>query len=74
MKPSAGLFALVLATGLLTFGAQPASAAQVMTYRDCLALSDVNPVKGFDAALAWSKDGGGDSARHFMAMSLVGQG
>ena len=51
-----------------------ARASQVMTYRDCLAMVDDNPVSAYGAALQWQKDGGGASAKHCMALALTGQG
>ncbi len=40
-------------------------------YARCVKLAKSNPQKGFDAAIAWVGLGGGDAAKHCLAVSLL---
>ncbi|MBF0560526.1 MAG: tetratricopeptide repeat protein [Alphaproteobacteria bacterium] len=41
-------------------------------YRNCLALARTQPEAGFEKALSWQSLGGGDAARHCVAVALIG--
>lgn len=43
-------------------------------YEDCLTLARRVPADGYESALAWEGQGGGDAARHCAAVSLIGLG
>jgi tetratricopeptide (TPR) repeat protein len=43
-------------------------------YTDCMALARSNPEQGFDEAVTWEALGGGDAARHCVAVALNGLG
>lgn len=48
--------------------------ARQQEYEDCLTLARRVPVDGYESALAWEGQGGGDAARHCAAVSLIGLG
>jgi regulator of sirC expression with transglutaminase-like and TPR domain len=48
-----------------------AQGTDVERYDACIALSETNPSRAFDDAVAWRDLGGGDAAEHCAAISLV---
>ena len=55
---------------LLPLAAQAQEAEQ---YRHCLSQARLNPDDGLEEALAWQSMGGGEPARHCMALARIGQ-
>jgi tetratricopeptide (TPR) repeat protein len=43
-------------------------------YEDCMTLARRVPADGYESALAWQGQGGGDPARHCAAVALIGMG
>src|SRR5919108_545494 len=43
-------------------------------YEDCMTLARRVPADGYESALAWEGQGGGDPARHCAAVALIGMG
>jgi regulator of sirC expression with transglutaminase-like and TPR domain len=43
-------------------------------YEDCMTLARRVPADGYESALAWQSQGGGDPARHCAAVALIGMG
>jgi len=43
-------------------------------YEDCMTLARRVPADGYEGALAWQGQGGGDPARHCAAVALIGMG
>ncbi len=50
------------------------TAAEADRYHACMALTERDPQKAFDEALAWSDTGGGAAARHCAAAALLALG
>jgi tetratricopeptide (TPR) repeat protein len=70
---------LVLALAAFAVGASDARAdqfdiAREQKYQDCMAQAQRVPDDGYEAALAWEGQGGGDPARHCAAVALIGLG
>jgi tetratricopeptide (TPR) repeat protein len=49
-----------------------AERADAKRYADCMALAKSKPTDGWEAALTWIGEGGGDPARHCGAVALIG--
>ena len=49
-------------------------AAREQKYEDCMAQAQRAPADGYETALAWEGQGGGDPARHCAAVALIGLG
>jgi tetratricopeptide (TPR) repeat protein len=49
-------------------------AARQQKYEDCMAQAQGLPADGYETALAWEGQGGGDPARHCAAVALIGLG
>ncbi len=49
-----------------------AERADAKRYGDCIALAKSKPTEGWEAALTWMGEGGGDPARHCGAVALIG--
>lgn len=47
---------------------------QTREYAICMRLARVSPEEGFESALVWSDDGGGDAAQHCAAVALYSMG
>jgi hypothetical protein len=76
----------VLAVALVTIAAGTAGAADknpaaskaaadavaAKRYADCLRLAKTKPTDGWETALAWAGEGGGEPARHCEAVALIG--
>jgi len=43
-------------------------------YRDCIKLAQLKPEEGFESAIAWRDLGGGEPARHCVAVALISLG
>jgi tetratricopeptide (TPR) repeat protein len=48
--------------------------AREQKYEDCMAQAQRVPADGYETALAWEGQGGGDPARHCAAVALIGLG
>lgn len=48
--------------------------ARQQEYEDCMTLARRVPADGYESALAWESQGGGDPARHCAAVALIGMG
>ncbi len=48
--------------------------AREQKYQDCMAQAQRVPADGYETALAWAGQGGGDPARHCAAVALIGLG
>jgi regulator of sirC expression with transglutaminase-like and TPR domain len=72
------LLSLLPALALLSLAA-PSAADQFdvirqKEYEDCMTLARRVPADGYESALAWQGQGGGDPARHCAAVALIGMG
>ncbi len=47
---------------------------EAQQYKDCLKLAQLKPEDGFESAIAWRDMGGGEPARHCVAVSLMSLG
>lgn len=47
---------------------------EAQQYRDCLKLAQLTPEQGFESAIAWRDLGGGEPARHCVAVALISLG
>jgi tetratricopeptide (TPR) repeat protein len=70
---------VVLAIAALVVAAPGAHAdqfdsAREQKYEDCMAQAQRAPADGYETALAWDGQGGGDPARHCAAVALIGLG
>jgi len=70
---------LLLGASVLAALAAPADADQFdavrqKEYEDCMTLARRVPADGYESALAWQGQGGGDPARHCAAVALIGMG
>jgi len=50
-----------------------AQEAEALQYRHCLTQAKLKPDDGLEEALAWASMGGGEPARHCMALARIGQ-
>ena len=71
--------AVIIAGVFLTFaGVTPVHAQEVLTdadrYHGCIKMSQTNPSRAFDDAIAWRDLGGGAAAEHCAAISLLEMG
>lgn len=57
---------------LLPLGAV-AQEEEAMQYRHCLSLAQLKPDEGYEESLGWASMGGGEPARHCMALARIGQ-
>jgi tetratricopeptide (TPR) repeat protein len=79
MTASVRLHRLVV-LALAAFAVAPAARAdqfdsmRAQKYDDCMAQAQRVPEDGYEAALAWEGQGGGDPARHCAAVALIGLG
>ena len=48
--------------------------AREQKYQDCMAQAQRAPTDGYETAIAWKGQGGGDPARHCAAVALIGLG
>jgi len=70
----------LVAVLLVTLAAAPTARAdqfdaqREQKYEDCMAQAQRTPVDGYETALAWVGQGGGDPARHCAAVALIGLG
>ncbi len=69
----------ILALAVLAVAAPGARADQFdsereQKYEDCMAQAQRVPADGYETALAWEGQGGGDPARHCAAVALIGLG
>ncbi len=69
----------ILAIAALVVAASGARAdqfdsAREQKYEDCMAQAQRVPADGYETALAWEGQGGGDPARHCAAVALIGLG
>ncbi len=70
----ASLAALALLAPLSGAQAEPFDFARQQEYDDCMTLARRVPADGYESALAWESQGGGDPARHCAAVALIGLG
>jgi regulator of sirC expression with transglutaminase-like and TPR domain len=72
------LRALALAAILIAAGAEARAdqfdSVRQREYEDCMTLARRVPADGYESALAWQGQGGGDPARHCAAVALIGMG
>jgi Flp pilus assembly protein TadD len=47
---------------------------EAQQYRDCIKLAQLTPEDGFESAIAWRDLGGGEPARHCVAVALISLG
>ncbi len=71
---SAILPAAFLCATAIPAGAQGIAIDHAHQYAACMTLARATPKDGFEKALAWSAQGGGQAARHCAAVALVGLG
>ncbi|WP_417803643.1 tetratricopeptide repeat protein [Thalassospira lucentensis] len=73
----------LLLAGMIAIGFAPDSFAQstkgmtteeAQQYKDCLKLAQLRPEDGFESAIEWRDMGGGEPARHCVAVSLISLG
>jgi regulator of sirC expression with transglutaminase-like and TPR domain len=57
-----------------TAPADPFDDVRQREYEDCMTLARRVPADGYESALAWAGQGGGDPARHCAAVALIGLG
>ena len=50
------------------------TAEESQQYRDCIKLAQLKPEDGFESAIAWRDMGGGEPARHCVAVALISLG
>jgi tetratricopeptide (TPR) repeat protein len=72
------LLGVILAAGVLVgmpaFGQGTLSPGDAQRYNDCMTEARSVPAKGYNAAIAWQKQGGGAAAGHCAAVALIGLG
>lgn len=73
--------AIAAFAGVLALAAAPPGAradqfdsVRQQEYEDCMTLARRVPADGYESALAWKGQGGGDPARHCAAVALIGMG
>jgi tetratricopeptide (TPR) repeat protein len=65
---------LVLLAACADARADQFDAVRQQEYEDCMTLARRVPADGYESALAWQGQGGGDPARHCAAVALIGMG
>jgi tetratricopeptide (TPR) repeat protein len=65
------LFIIIIGLALVSMRVDAAEINAEREYARCMKLAKGKPQKGFDVAIAWLGLGGGDPAKHCMAVSLM---
>ena len=68
------LLPALLDAGALRARADGTDSARAQQYEDCMTLTRRVPADAYESALAWESQGGGDPARHCVAVALIGLG
>jgi tetratricopeptide (TPR) repeat protein len=72
--PRLSVLAMTVLLPIAGAHADPFDLARQQEYEDCMTLARRVPADGYESALAWESQGGGDPARHCAAVALLGLG